>query len=697
MNEPLCVLVVDDSIEDTELAVRELCRHGWDVSHERVDEFGDLVSSIARGGWDVVLCDYSLPRLDALRTLDAVLAADPFLPCIVVSGKAGEEVAVEVVKRGATDFVLKDHLAHLGFVVERTLRETAERRRTAATERALHDMEQRFRSVVDHAVDAIITIDELGAIETFNPAAERMFGYEAKEMVGRPIVTLLVEPDRDDGHSFLGDGPAQREVVVGRSAEVIARDRHGDTFPVELTTSEAWISGRRVFTHMLRDISERKAYEDALTRQALHDPLTGLANRTLLVERIDHALARASRRPGEAALLFLDLDNFKVINDSLGHAAGDELLRLVADQLSTLVRPADTVARFGGDEFVILCEQVPDERGPIAIAERIAARLQVPFHVAGTEVVVSASVGVAFVDGNTTDADSLLRDADSAMYRAKARGRDRFEIFDQALRARVIDRLEIEQGLRRALEQGELRLHYQPELSLIDGHVVGVEALLRWQHPNRGLLHPSQFLDVAEETGLIVPIGSWAITEAHRQATRWARDVGEAPTVWVNLSAHQLMTDPKLVPTVARTLHDGDPRVTLGIEITEAALISDPTTATQTTRRLRDLGVRVSIDDFGTGYSSLSYLKQFPAQALKVDRSFVHCLGEDAKDMAIVTAVLGLAQALGLEAVAEGVETCEQVSILQRLGCQIGQGYHFARPLPASAISSYLATKAASA
>jgi diguanylate cyclase (GGDEF)-like protein len=230
---------------------------------------------------------------------------------------------------------------------------------------------------------------------------------------------------------------------------------------------------------MMRDIRERKAFETMLARQALHDPLTGLANRTLLVERVERALARARRRPGEAALLFLDLDHFKVINDSLGHAAGDRLLCLVAEQLTSLVRPADTVARFGGDEFVVLCDDFTDERGPIAVAERIAARLRAPFPVAGTEVVVSASIGVAFVDTETTDADALLRDADSAMYRAKARGRNRFEIFDQKLRARVIDRLEVEQGLRRALERGELRLHYQPELSLVDGHVTGVEALLR--------------------------------------------------------------------------------------------------------------------------------------------------------------------------------------------------------------------------
>jgi EAL domain-containing protein (putative c-di-GMP-specific phosphodiesterase class I) len=351
------------------------------------------------------------------------------------------------------------------------------------------------------------------------------------------------------------------------------------------------------------------------------------------------------------------------------------------------------VARFGGDEFVVLCDDFTDERGPIAVAERIAARLRAPFPVAGTEVVVSASIGVAFVDTETTDADALLRDADSAMYRAKARGRNRFEIFDQKLRARVIDRLEVEQGLRRALERGELRLHYQPELSLVDGHVTGVEALLRWAHPTRGLLAPHQFLDVAEETGLIVPIGAWVIVEAHRQASQWAAATGSVPTVWVNLSARQLMTDPQLVPTVARTLRRGDPRVTLGVEITEDVLISDPVTATATTVELRNLGVRVSIDDFGTGYSSLSYLKQFPTQALKVDCSFVRGLERDAKDTAIVTAVVGLARALELDVVAEGVETPEQVAILRRLGCPIAQGFYFERPLPGPALGPYLATR----
>jgi diguanylate cyclase (GGDEF)-like protein/PAS domain S-box-containing protein len=697
MRPPLRVLVVDDSVDDTDLAVRELQRRGWDTSHERVDEYDDLVAAVERREWDMVLCDYSLPRLDALRCLDAVAAIDPHLPCVVVSGRAGEEVAVEVMKRGAYDFVLKDRMARLGGVVERTLREAAERRRIAETEQALHDLEQRFRSVVDHAVDAIITIDERGLIETFNPAAERMFGYRADETVGRAVSILMADPPRGECPPALGGRRSGEAQVISQPAEFVARDKHGTTFPVELTVSEAWIGGRRVFTQMVRDIRERKAFETMLARQALHDPLTGLANRTLLVERVDHALARASRRPGEAALLFLDLDHFKVINDSLGHAAGDQLLCLVAEQLTSLVRPADTVARFGGDEFVILCEQVPDERGPVAIAERIAARLRAPFRVAGTEVVVSASVGVAFVDETTFDGDSLLRDADSAMYRAKARGRDRFEIFDQELRARVIDRLEIEQGLRRAIEHDELRLHFQPELSLLDGRVVGVEALLRWEHPSRGLLRPAQFLDVAEETGLIVPIGSWVIAEAHRQATRWADATGSPPTVWVNLSARQLTADPMLVETVARTLREGDPRVTLGVEITEDALISDPATATATTIALRALGVRVSIDDFGTGYSSLSYLKQFPAQALKVDCSFVSGLGADAKDTAIITAVLGLGRALGLDVVAEGVETAEQAAILRCLGCSIAQGYHFARPLPGAEVGPFMATRTAAA
>jgi diguanylate cyclase (GGDEF)-like protein len=408
-----------------------------------------------------------------------------------------------------------------------------------------------------------------------------------------------------------------------------------------------------------------------------------LANRTLLVDRLANVLSRASRHAASAALLFLDLDRFKVINDSLGHAAGDEVLRVVAKRLAALVRPADTVARLGGDEFVVLCDDIEGVRGAELIAERVSAALQTPVTVSGTDVVVSASIGIAVIDEPTLDAETLLRDADAAMYRAKERGRDRFEIFDREMRAQAAARVEIEQALQRALERGELRLLYQPQRSLRDGRLVGFEAMLRWEHPDRGLLAPADFLAVGDETGLIVPVGAWAIEEACTQARRWANRTQPAPTIWVNVSARQLV-HPQFVETVAAQ-HRGDGLVPLGIELTEDALMSDPGVATAVTHELRDLDVRIAVDQFGAGYSSLSCVKLFPIDTIKLDRSFVRGVARDRHDAAIITAIVGLSRALGLEVIADGVETGEQIAALTELGCDVAQGYHLAEPLPEQA------------
>jgi diguanylate cyclase (GGDEF)-like protein/PAS domain S-box-containing protein len=666
VTKPVRLIVVDDSDDDAELVVRELRRSGWAPEYERVDKHTTLVKALHASEWDLVVADYSLPQLDALQTLEVLAQYDPNLPCVVVSGRTGEEAAVEVMQRGARDYVVKDRLGRLGPVVERVLLGAEERREKEATERALRELEQRFHSVVDTAMDAVITVDADGVIETLNPAAERLFGYGASDAVGHHIDTLLTEPHCDE---------------PGPHFERVGRHKHGTTFPLEISLSEAEVAGRRIYTWIARDVRERKAFEAHLAEQALRDPLTGVANRTLLVDRITSTQSRASRRPASAALLFLDLDRFKVINDRYGHAAGDEVLRVVAKRLAALVRPADTIARLGGDEFVVLCEDIDGVAGAELIATRIAVALQSPVLVSGSDVVVSASIGIAVVDDPTLDADTLLRDADAAMYQAKEHGRDRFEIFDHEMRAQAFARTQIEHALHRALECEQLQLHYQPQRSLTTGDLVGFEALLRWDHPERGLLPPAQFLSVADETGVIVPIGEWAIGEACRQIARFTTQYDAPLTMWVNLSARQLV-HADLVDNVATVLREVGSHVTLGIEITEDALMSDPGTAIAATRRLRDLGVRLAIDDFGTGYSSLHYVKLFPVDTLKIDRSFVQGVAADVQDAAIVSAIVGLSRALGLDVIAEGVEEPEQAATLRELGCDVAQGYYYARPLP---------------
>jgi diguanylate cyclase (GGDEF)-like protein/PAS domain S-box-containing protein len=434
----------------------------------------------------------------------------------------------------------------------------------------------------------------------------------------------------------------------------------------------------------LGTVIERKRAQERLAHQALHDPLTELPNRALFLDRLALALARLRRRRSSMAVLFADVDRFKVVNDSLGHDAGDRLLVALSRRLRDVLRPGDTLARFGGDEFAVLCEDVP-EADVIGIAERMTDALAEPFTVGGREVFVSMSVGIAVARDPDQRPAALLRDADAAMYLAKDRGRARFEVFDEAMRDESTERLLLENALRRAPERGELRALYQPIVRLVDGTMVAAEALVRWVHPERGLLEASQFVPLAEETGIIVPVGGWVLEEACRQAATWPGN-GDAPAVSVNLSARQL-SRPDLVDLVAHALREsGLNPDRLWLEITESVLMEDADTAVAALERLRALGAHLSVDDFGTGYSSLAYLRRFPVDSLKVDRSFVAGLGQDPEDSAIVEAVVSMAHSLHLSVVAEGVETLEQLTRLRELGCELAQGFYFAAPVPSSAL-----------
>lgn len=448
---------------------------------------------------------------------------------------------------------------------------------------------------------------------------------------------------------------------------------------------------------MLEDFTERRELEEQLAYQAFHDPLTGLPNRVLLTERLGHALARARQkeeRSGESekvekiALLFMDLDNFKRVNDSLGHQAGDQFLVGVAERVGANLRPGDTFARFGGDEFAVLLDDGEDESGVMGLAERIVSEMRAPFLVGGEEVFVTASIGVVLSDRGEVDGEELLRRADVAMYQSKRAGKDRCALFFHDTKNTDLRHLKLDGELRKAIEAGELRLHYQPTVLLETGEVVGFEALVRWEHPQHGLLLPAQFIPLAEESGLIIPLGRWVLTQACRQARVFRGFQASASRatplkMFVNLSARQFR-HPALAEEVARALSatDLEPHH-LVLEITESVVMESYSTAQTILANLKSLGLELAVDDFGTGYSSLAFLKKFPVDILKIDRSMVTGVAEDSKDSAIIGAITTLARALELKTVAEGVETAEELRMLRLLGCDVGQGYYWLRPSPA--------------
>ena len=437
---------------------------------------------------------------------------------------------------------------------------------------------------------------------------------------------------------------------------------------------------------------ERKRAEQALAYQALHDPLTGLPNRALFLDRLQISLANSRRRRGTVAVLFLDIDNFKVINDSLGHRAGDELLTMVATRITAALRPGDTVARFGGDEFVVLAEQISGVQDAVVIAERISSTFNEPFSLELGENFVSASIGIALSGNSPEDAEDLIRGADSAMYRAKDRGRGQYEVFDELMHAQMLGRLRTEKDLREALRHDELTLFYQPVVDLPDGNVVGVEALLRWNHPERGLLEPAEFITLAEENGLILPIGRWVLLEACRQAARWRRARPGMPpiSVSVNVSAMQAVHG-SLDRVVEEVLREtGADAHMLKLELTESVLLEETDGLHETLRNLEARGVRLVLDDFGTGYSALGYLHRVPIQGLKIDRSFVDGIESDRKRTAIAQAVIDIARALDIEVVGEGIECRRQAELLFELGCNYAQGFYFAPPAPAERITRLL-------
>jgi diguanylate cyclase (GGDEF)-like protein/PAS domain S-box-containing protein len=550
--------------------------------------------------------------------------------------------------------------------------------------------EARFRSLVAHASDLITVLDGEGLVTYQSPSIERVLGYRSQEVEGRRFDRLLVESDRPLLAQLIAfDGPGEAE---GHTIECSVLHRDGTPLTFEVQHTDL-LHDEHVHGIVLnsRDVSERKAFEEQLAHQAFHDPVTKLANRALFSDRVEHALMRSTRGIPEIAVMFIDLDDFKTVNDSLGHTAGDEVLQEVGRRLKIAVRPTDTVARFGGDEFAVLLDGVDGSADAADAASRILRALELPIEIDGKNVVPRASVGICLVgeDLETPEATELLRNADVAMYMAKRDSKGSYRVFEPTMHERVVERLELRSDLQHALSLDQLELHYQPVVRLSGREILGVEALVRWNHPTRGTIPPIQFIPVAEETGLIIPMGRWiletACYEGVRLQERFTRE--EPLTMSVNLSVRQLQSETLVADVRSALSLTGLPASSLVLEITESLMLTDTDFAMQQLHDLKGLGIRLAMDDFGTGYSSLSYLSRFPVDILKMDRSFVG--SED--NEALTSAIIALGTSLSLEVVAEGIELAEQANSLEELGCELGQGYLFARPMDAASLSNFLA------
>jgi diguanylate cyclase (GGDEF)-like protein/PAS domain S-box-containing protein len=620
-------------------------------------------------------------------------------------------ILLKEVRRGDLDLIVivSASMALFGFVVMRMVGLVRQQERSAERERAFAEekarltaeierrrSEARFASLVQNSSDLITVVGADATIAYQSPSSEHVLGYPPEELLGTRFDRIVAAEDAGRLLRLLADGSA----YARRDGEVIEctlRHRDGGLRQFEILHTNL-LDDEHVRGIVLnaRDISERKAFEEQLAHQAFHDPVTNLPNRALFVERVRHAIGRARREQRELGVIFLDIDDFKTINDSLGHGAGDAALIDIGRRLSASVRSSDTAARFGGDEFVVLLEDLEGAQTAVEVAERILEDLRQPLIVAGKELVVRGSIGISILEqSSTAGADELIRDADAAMYIAKRDGKGGYRVFEPEMHAGVLARLELRADLQRALDAGQFELHYQPIVRLADGRVAGMEALLRWQHPERGLVVPGDFVPFAEETGLIVPIGRWVLREACRQAVvvqRLWSDGGANDGLYmcVNLSVKQLQHS-DVIADVQDALADSglDPGL-LTLEITESMLIDDPEIAVVKLKELRTLGVRVAMDDFGTGYSSLSYLSRFPVDVIKMDRSFLRPEAtREAVDLS--SAVVALGSSLSLEVVAEGIELDEQLNRLRELGCELGQGFHFAHPMESAHLADFLA------
>jgi len=640
-------------------------------------------------GIAAILVDLFLSDTSGIETFERLFAVVPQIPILLLTAPDDEPTALAAVQAGAREYLFKDRLD--GLLLPKVLGGMIDR---AANIEALLEEKERVQATLNSIGDAVISTDLAGRVTFFNAVAERLTGWPRAEAIGRPLEEVFRIVD-----SF------SRATVPNPMARATLQNRTGGLTPncllIRRDGAEAAIEDSVAPIHdrhgqltgavmVFHDVSAARALAQKMAHLAQHDSLTNLPNRALLDDRLAQAISFAQRHHEKLAVLYMDLDRFKHINDSLGHTVGDHLLQSVGQRISECVRASDTVSRQGGDEFVVLFGEVSDANDAATCAEKILAAVRRPHYIDEHDVHVTASIGIALYPDDGGDADTLIENADFAMYQAKDCGRDNYQFFKEDLNSTASDRQLLETDLRQAIRRQEFELYYQPKINLHTGAVSGAEALLRWRHPVRGVVSPAHFISIAEESGMIVPIGQWVLREVCRQGKAW-REAGLAPIrLAINVSAVELRAKDFVSDVGSLLLETGFDPGMLELELTETFLMQDPTSTAEVLAAIKAVGVRLALDDFGTGYSSLSHMRRFPIDTLKVDKSFVHEVTTDAGDASVVSAVINMAKSLHIQVIAEGVETREQLEFLQEHGCPEAQGNYFSYPLVAGAFAELL-------
>ena len=658
---------------------------------------GECVSTLAAGlerlkkqpMW-AVFASLSLSDSHGLATVDQLLLEAPGVPMLVLAAAEDEAIGLEALRRGAKDYLLENRFDNYSCV--RAIRNMAERK---AAEEALFTERERAQVTLNSIGDAVLSTDVTGKVTYLNVVAETMLGWTRREAAGKPLDEVFKIVDGTTRTECINPLKVaiEKDKTVSLTPHCILIRRDGREFAIEDSAApihdrHGAITGAVIVFH---DVSVQRAMRIEMAHLAEHDILTNLPNRTLLMDRLSKAIDACRRNGTRLAVQFLDLDGFKHINDSLGHKVGDKLLQAVAKRLLACVRVSDTVSRQGGDEFVLILSEISHAQDAGVKAGKILNSLTAPYNIDEHQIQLTASVGVTTYPDDGLNAEILIKNADMAMYQAKQKGRNNCQFFERSMNVRALERQSVEDSLRCALERDQLVLHYQPKVNLKTGDITGVEALVRWQHPDRGLIGPLNFISIAEDCGLMLPIGQWVLRESCTQAQQW-RDAGFPVEIAVNISAAEFRSEDFLqsVQTILEDTHL-EPRF-LELELTESVLMQHAEFTAPMLQRLKIMGVRLAIDDFGTGFSSLSYLRQFPIDTLKVDQSFVHEIDTDTDDATIIHAVINMSKGLNHRVIAEGVETAQQLAFLRHHGCDEGQGYYLGKPMPEAQLAKFLET-----